>query len=227
MKRDLDLCRQLLADIEGHGPDCAVTALRPGTSGEAEETVRYHVRLLIDAGLVKEVDRPTSGVPCVRLTNAGHEMLELAHSENRWREAKWLVGQRTGTQSLSVIRSVLVRWACEAAAHGERYRPRRDYQPAYISPAPARPHAYRPVPRTTYHRIEPRYRFERDLDPTPLEPRFATTTVRNPYSYLERFDWRGPIEREDYYRRDPHHLNGYYRDEAYEFDGVTLPTHVV
>lgn len=252
MKRDLDLCRQLLADIEGHGTDCAVTALRPGASGEAEETIRYHVRLLIDAGFVKEVDRPQNGVPCVRLTNAGHEMLELSHSENRWREAKWLVGERTGTQSLTVIRSVLVRWATEATAAGEYARPRRRYLPtrsmigypatryatsAYATayPAPAtRSYAYDATPRPHYHHIEPRYRFERDLEPTAAEPRFATTTTRHPYSYLERFDWRDAGERESYYRadsfyhREPLYREPRYRDvEASEVDGVTLPTHVV
>lgn len=227
MKRDLDLCRQLLADIEGHGPDCAVTALRPGVSGEADETLRYHVRLLIDAGLVKEVDRPAGGVPCVRLTNAGHEMLELSHSEARWREAKWVVGERTGTQSLTVIRSVLARWAYEAAVYGENWRPRRAYR-GY------RPYAYQP----TYHRVEPRYRFERDVVEPTAEPRLATTTVRSPYSYLERFDWRTPfdwrdgVERDAFYReslyREPWRREGFYRDaEAFDAEGVTLPTYVV
>lgn len=248
MKRDLDLCRQLLADIEGHGPDCAVTALRPGVSGEAEETVRYHVRLLIDAGMVKEVDRPTGGVPCVRLTNTGHEMLELAHSEARWREAKWVVGERTGTQSLSVIRSVLAKWAFEAATRGgESMRPVR---PAY------RPRPYAAPYRTAYHRVEPRYRFERDVTPAE-EPRLTTTTTRTPYSYLERFDWRDSGERDTFHRdglyrdslyreglyrdpihREPVYADAYYRGGAYrdgfvrdwdhaEIDGVTLPTHVV
>lgn len=241
MKRDLDLCRQLLADIEGHGPDCAVTALRPGVTGEADETLRYHVRLLIDAGLVKEVDRPSSSVPCVRLTNAGHELLELAHSEARWREAKWVVAERTGTQSLTVIRSVLTQWAHEAAVHGETWRPRRvvrGYRPhAYQRPAYVRP---------AYHHAEPRYRFERDVapvaeprlvEPRYVEPRFTTTTARSPYSYLERFDWRDGAEREAFYRdnlyREPLNRDGFYRDAIYrevgEFgaDGVTLPTYVV
>lgn len=241
MKRDLDLCRQLLADIEGYGPDCAVTALRPGVTGEADETLRYHVRLLIDAGLVKEVDRPSSSVPCVRLTNAGHELLELAHSEARWREAKWVVAERTGTQSLTVIRSVLTQWAHEAAVHGEAWRARRvvrGYRPhAYQRPAYVRP---------AYQQVEPRYRFERDVapaaeprfveprlvEPRYVEPRFTTTTARSPYSYLERFDWRDGAEREAFYRdnlyREPLSRDGFYR-EGYEFgaDGVTLPTYVV
>lgn len=239
MKRDLDLCRQLLADIEGHGPDCAVTALRPGTTGEGEETVRYHVRLLIDADLVKEVDRHTGGVPCIRLTNAGHEMLELSHSEARWREAKWVVGERTGTQSLTVIRSVLARWAYEAATVGERWRPRRAAVASrpYAYAAPYRPYYQRVEPRVEPH-AEPRYRFEREAEATVVEPRLATTTVRSPYAYLERFDWRSPVdwrnagERETYYRDDlyrtPLHREELYAErEAFDLEGVTLPTHMV
>jgi hypothetical protein len=242
MKRDLDLCRQLLADIEGHGPDCTVTALRPGVTGEADETLRYHVRLLIDAGLVKEVDRPSGAAPCVRLTNAGHELLELAHSEARWREAKWVVAERTGTQSLTVIRSVLARWAYEAAVNGETWRPRRAYR-GYRPTAYLRPAHYSTV---DYPRSESRYRFEREVEPVAelrfseprlteprfVEPRFTTTTVRSPYSYLERFDWRDGAEREAFYRdnlyREPRRREGYYCDvEAFGGDGVTLPTYVV
>lgn len=244
MKRDLDLCRQLLADIENHGPDCAVTGLRPGVSGEAEETVRYHIRLLIDGGFVKEVERPSATVPCVRLTNAGHELLELSASEGRWREAKWVVGERTGTQSLTVIKSVLTRWASEAALYGEAWRPRRAYR------------TYRPTTRSYFTRVEPRYRFERDVEPT-VEPRVTTTLERRPYNFLERFDWRAPLDWRDATDRDAYYTssayvpatysesiyrNGLYRDnlyregyrnghyreaELYDLEGATLPTHVV
>lgn len=216
MKRDLDLCRQLLADIEAHGPDCAVTALRPGVAGEAEETVRYHVRLLIDAGLVKEVDRPSSAVPCVRLTSAGHELLELAHSESVWREARWVVGERTGTQSLAVIRAVLAHWAYEAAVHGDGYRPRRLPVRGYL------PYAHRPAPL----RVEPRRRFERDLDA--VGPRVARRPVRSPYAYLERFDWDGPVDWRDAVERGAYYRDAIVRDgDVFDLDGVTLPTHVV
>lgn len=217
MKRDLDLCRRLLADIEGHGPDCAVTALRPGVSGEAEETVRYHVRLLIDAGLVKEVDRNTGGVPCVRLTNAGHELLELAHSEARWREAKWVVGQSTGGQSLTVIRQVLARWASEAAHYGERLPARRGgYYRPYASVA------YRPY----FRRPEPRYRFEREVEAE--EPRLAGVNGRYPSNYVERFDWRWPVDWRDSADRDAYYHDPLFREwDPVQVDGVTLPTHVV
>jgi hypothetical protein len=123
MKRDVDLARQLLLDIENRGADCSVSVLRTGPNHEAEERVRYHLRLLIDGGLLKEIDRTAGGVPCVRLTDAGHEVIELTRSESRWREAKWACQERTGGLSLTVIRELLLRWAVEAPS----VRPRRRY----------------------------------------------------------------------------------------------------
>ena len=117
MKRELDLARQLLLDIESRGPDCSVSILRPytnngsATNHESEERIRYHLRLLIDAGFLKEVDRTTAGIPCVRLTHEGHELLELARHENLWREAKWLCQERIGGLSLTVIRTFMLRLA--------------------------------------------------------------------------------------------------------------------
>jgi hypothetical protein len=123
MKRDIDLARGLLLDIENRGSDCSVSVLRTGPNNEAEERVRYHLRLLVDAGLLKEVDRTAGGVPCLRLTDAGHEMIELTRSESRWRDAKWACQERTGGLSLTVIRGILLQWALD----GARYRPRRRY----------------------------------------------------------------------------------------------------
>lgn len=123
MKRDLDLARQLLLEIENRGADCSVSVLRTGPNHEAEERVRYHLRLLIDAGLLKEVDRTAGGVPCLRLTDAGHETIELTRSESRWREAKYACQERTGGLSLGVIRNMLAHWALESP----RVRTRRRY----------------------------------------------------------------------------------------------------
>ncbi len=111
MKRDLDLARQLLFDIENRGTDCSISVLRSDPEQDTDECVRHHLRLLIDAGLLKEVDRTSTGIPCVRLTHEGHELIELARSEARWREAKWVCKNRIGGLSLSVVQGLLLRWA--------------------------------------------------------------------------------------------------------------------
>ncbi len=134
MKRDLDLARQLLLDIENRGTDCSVSVLRSEPEHETEEHVRYHLRLLIDANLLKEIDRTSTGIPCVRLTHEGHELLELVRSESRWREAKWACQDRIGGLSLTVIRGILMHWALGSshrsprprrvvASRGSRYAP--------------------------------------------------------------------------------------------------------
>ncbi|QDS98005.1 DUF2513 domain-containing protein [Adhaeretor mobilis] len=122
MKRDIDLARELLLDIENRGIDCSMSVLRSGPNQENEERIRYHLRLLIDAGLLKEVDRTSTGIPCLRLTHDGHELLELARNEGRWRQAKSACQQRIGGLSLSVIRQLLIRSALRPR-YGRRFRP--------------------------------------------------------------------------------------------------------
>ncbi len=137
MIRDLDLARQLLLDIESRGADCSVSLLRSGPEQTQEERIRYHLRLLLDAGLIKEVDRTSADVPCVRLTHDGHELLALAGNDSRWQEAQWVCRDRLGCLSLSVIRSILTRWALDGSARLSRRRPRYRSEPEYYYDAPA------------------------------------------------------------------------------------------
>lgn len=134
MKRDLDLARQLLLDIESRGVDCSTSVLRTGPNHELQEKIRYHLRLLIDAKLLQEVDRTSSGVPCVRLTHEGHELLELSRSESRWADAKAICQDRLGGLSLTLIRTILSKLAFS------RYRVRR---PHYARRFRVEPEAYR------------------------------------------------------------------------------------
>ncbi|RIK79538.1 MAG: hypothetical protein DCC67_10370 [Planctomycetota bacterium] len=175
MKRDLDLARQLLLDIENRGADCSVSVLRSGPNHDAEERIRYHLRLLIDAGLLKEVDRTASGVPCVRLTDAGHEIIELARNESRWRDAKLACQERTGGLSLAVVREILWQWAVD----GPRLRTRR-----YVTAAPmASDGPY--VGRRVAYRFEPYV--ETSLDEAPDEE-VRYVRVRPAYRNAWRLD---------------------------------------
>lgn len=210
MKRDVDLCRQLLLDIENHGSDCSLSALRPESAAEAEERICYHLRLLIDAGFVKEVDRTTGGVPCVRLTNNGQEFIELVRGDARWREAKWVVQEQTGGLSLTVLRALLTKWAVEGVTHGDRYRrPRRYWRPYYVR---AEPYRYEPP-----YRVES-YRYQRQ--PTGEEGDDARW-VRTRPEYFDRHELYEPYpDREGYlpYEGEP------------QLDtpiGVTLPVSLV
>ena len=182
MKRDLDLARQLLQDIESRGTDCSVSVLRSDSKFENEECVRYHLRLLIDAGLLKEVDRTSEGVPCVRLTHQGHELLELTRNDSRWREAKWACQQNSDCLSLTVIQTILSRWALSAT---DRWRLRR--RPL----ATRRLRSETEYPRQEVpYRVEPYYPVEALEDPGYLaddnvryvrvRPEWADLTTRRP-----------------------------------------------
>lgn len=189
MKRDVDFIRQLLFDIERHGADCSPDVLRNGSSAESDHRVQYHVRLLVDAGLAKEVDRTAAGGRCVRLTNAGHEFIELCRSDLRWREAKWFVQEQTGGLSIAVLRAVLTKWAVDTISRSERIRRwRRGYRPRY----------YR-----DYYRGEPgyridSYRYERE----PLVDEELVRLARARAAFRDRFEpgdeWsygpEGPVE---------------------------------
>ncbi len=213
MKRDIDLARQLLFDIENEAEDCAISRLRnavvpESVAAESSDRVRYHLRLLIDGGLVKEVDRTSAGVPCVRLTNAGHELLELARSDARWRDAKQYTKESTGGLSLTVIRAVLTKWAVEGVS-GRRYRaPRRVYRPYY--------HRVEP-PRRTYDYREPVYR-------DPLFDDDDLQLVRTRPDYRERFDIGETYEREPVIPADRY---DYSRETIENEVGVSLPIYLV
>ncbi|MGL4512163.1 MAG: DUF2513 domain-containing protein [Lacipirellulaceae bacterium] len=230
MKRDLDLARQLLLEVEGHGADCPITDV--GHADEADERVRHHVRLLVDDGLLKDAQRTSAGVPCVRLTNAGHEFLETAASEPLWREAKWLVHERTGAQSFVAVRELLSQWAAEAAmgfARGRaplpadvrfaasRYVPFRRFDAPYYGAGYAA--ARYVAPRYVESRYaEPRYVAPREVEPglydapyrvadyrvaEPL-PRYGAGTPRR-YATPSRvasppLDWRDRRDRDAYVR---------------------------
>ncbi|MEX2167929.1 MAG: DUF2513 domain-containing protein [Pirellulales bacterium] len=202
MKRDVDLARQLLFDLEAQGADCSLGALRTGLAHDAEERVRYHVRLLIDAGLVKEIDRTTAATPCVRLTNAGHEFIELARSEGRWRKATWVVQQHTGGASLTVLRALLTKWAVQAVASARGYRPRRRRSDPY---------------RVNYYRAAAHQAYD--------DPRaFAAYDEYDPRRLRERPDYREQFDWPERFERDFAHENGNVGEPTV---GLSLPIQMV
>jgi len=211
MKRDVDLIRHLMFEIERQGADCAVDTLRNGApSHELDERARYHVRLLVDAGLAKEVERTSTSSPCVRLTSAGHEFLDLCRGEERWRQAKWLVQEQTGGLSLTVLRAVLTKWAMDGISRRERYRRwRRSYRPA------AEREFYGPEPGygEPAYRVQS-YRYER-------EPVFDDEPVQ---LVRPRRDYRDAIAAGERWEQEQGANDHLISDETL---GVSLPVHMI
>ncbi|MEM9659220.1 MAG: DUF2513 domain-containing protein [Planctomycetota bacterium] len=175
MKRDIDLARQLLLDIESRGMDCSVSVLRGGPKQDAEERIRYHLRLLIDAGFLKEVDRTTTGVPCIRLTHDGHEFVELSRSERRWRDAKWVCYDRTGGLSLTIMRNLLTR-GFELRRPRLARRARTTGWTRYAAAHPWDEAAYRVEP---YYGDEPSRWTEDAVQYVPVRPDYVPAWRRN------------------------------------------------
>lgn len=209
MKRDVDLIRQLLFDIEQHGCECTLESLRNTATHEADERKRYHLRLCIDAGLAKEIDRSATGSPCVRLTNAGHEFLDICRGDQRWQAAKSIVHQQTGGLSLAVLRAVLTKWAVQSISRGERQRRlRRMYRPQFVPEYYADPTLADPP-----YRVDS-YRYER-------EPFFDEEPMRMVRPRREYRDASGPLDHLD---RELQQSDELLADEPL---GVSLPINII
>ena len=117
MKRDVDLARKILFDVEECGDTDSSGYLTLEFDGHSEKEVLYHIGLLSEAGLIEtqEVSLP-SGLKTgrARQTWAGHEFLDAAREETRWQKAKHLVIDKTGGLSFEVLKQVLSKLALDS-----------------------------------------------------------------------------------------------------------------
>ena len=105
MKRDMDLIRLILLDVEGETD--------VDLSSYSEEEIGYHNWLLIDAGFVEGLDVKGYGD---RYNNAiitslnweGHDFLDAARDSGIWNKAKENLGAQFATVSIEVIKAVLI-----------------------------------------------------------------------------------------------------------------------
>ncbi len=116
MKRDMDLCRSILAAIEDDdsAPDRTVKINIPGHS---ESEINYHIMLLHESGLIDALAirnfeefefRPKS------LTWAGHDFLDAARNETVWNAAKAKVLKTAGFLSLELLKTALIEYGNDA-----------------------------------------------------------------------------------------------------------------
>ena len=101
MKRDDDFIRKLLLEYEGNDEWLLIT---PGNTHDAkpdERRERYHVLLMMDAGLLTEVGKGT-----FRISNAGHDYLEAIRDEGIWTKTKAAVAGTGGSASLEIIKAL-------------------------------------------------------------------------------------------------------------------------
>jgi hypothetical protein len=109
VKRDLDLARTILRDIEAAPTAHGWIDLEIG--GHSDEEVSYHVRLLTKEGLIEASDLSSSDGfvwKPIRLTWAGHEFLDASRDESRWTKAKDIVLKKGGGLTFEVLKAVLI-----------------------------------------------------------------------------------------------------------------------
>ncbi|MEM6452838.1 MAG: DUF2513 domain-containing protein [Cyanobacteria bacterium P01_D01_bin.105] len=115
MKRDLDLLRKILLEIESWSD--ASQARRVDIEGYSQGAINYHAYLLYEAKYIEaSVLKSQAGdtiVP-IHLTGSGHEFLDEARDTTIWGKAK-MVAEKAGASSLAVFRPILVKVAASEA----------------------------------------------------------------------------------------------------------------
>ena len=114
MKRDMNLVRQVLLEVEkqpftGSWIDLDIEGYTP-------ETVTYHVMILYEAGLIEAMDLSTFGGSVWKptsLTWEGHEFLEAARDSSRWKKATSTLLEKTGGIAIDVLKQLLLKLMTE------------------------------------------------------------------------------------------------------------------
>jgi hypothetical protein len=105
MKRDMDLVRAILLEVE---KSPSLDGVRIEMPGPSREEVYYNAHLAQEAGLIDAKFLPNSTeFHVLRLTYAGHEFLDAARSDSVWSEAKRLLLKVTGTVTLEGLKAVM------------------------------------------------------------------------------------------------------------------------
>ena len=117
MKRDLDLVRKILFQVEEKGQARGLVDLE--IPGYPPEQIAHHVWLLQDAGLIEAQDLSTSlgfDYRPKKLTWVGHEFLDAARNDTVWRKTKELVKEKGGSIPFEVLKGLLVKGAASLFA---------------------------------------------------------------------------------------------------------------
>jgi DNA-binding transcriptional ArsR family regulator len=105
MKRNLDLCREILQRIEAHPKRWYLGRPEVGETSQGE--VEYHIDLLRQAELVT-IEHRLGGQYRYGLTWAGHEFLDATRDDTIWTTTKKTAVEKTGGLSLAVVQDLAI-----------------------------------------------------------------------------------------------------------------------
>ena len=111
MKRDLDLIRRILLNIEAEGEDSSRRAgfANIADDGYDPEAIQYHMQLMHDAGLIVADELVPGQWWPERITWAGHEFIDLARNDTLWQATKRDVESKVGSAPFQVVHDLLAR----------------------------------------------------------------------------------------------------------------------
>ncbi|MCZ8308668.1 MAG: DUF2513 domain-containing protein [Microcystis sp. LE19-98.1E] len=95
MKRDMELIRLILLDVEAQGgPNVGEQTFTVEIPGRSNDEVQYHLWLLHEAGLIdayvigNQLVQPRNRVSPRRLTWAGHDFLDSVRDPEVWKKTR-------------------------------------------------------------------------------------------------------------------------------------------
>ena len=106
MKRDMELVRKMLLEIEGTRTGSVYDTSTSKLSAWSQDALDEHLLLLHQAGFVTNYQASGEGGMCTALSWQGHDFLDTIRSEPVWRETKRRLGEKGITASIEVIKSL-------------------------------------------------------------------------------------------------------------------------
>jgi hypothetical protein len=112
MKRNWDIVRDIMLEVESLPPGQSVTVDTMQLHGHDRLEAAHHAALLIEAGLLEGKTLPTFGggahVYISGITWAGHEWLASIHSNAIWAETKGLAKQKGVDLTFDLVKTIAV-----------------------------------------------------------------------------------------------------------------------
>lgn len=103
----MELCRKILLALENDESAYSV-------SETDQAVIRYHLRLMNEAGLIKQEPGPGRLMLPAVLTWPGHDFLDAARNEAIWEKAKDKVKDAGGAWTFDVLKALLVKLVSDA-----------------------------------------------------------------------------------------------------------------
>ena len=116
MKRDMDLGRKILLELEGEKYDGSSRIYDfPIIDNYSESEIEYHVGSLQDAGLLL-AEEPVDGSLLIpqKLTWQGHEFLDAARNQNVWEKVKGVAREQGGSLPFDILKALAIQFARQA-----------------------------------------------------------------------------------------------------------------